>query len=46
MMLPIAKMLFASLNGVAICQTQNYPLRENERGYLGRYVDQPLFVDA
>lgn len=30
---------------VALCQTQNYPLRENERGYLGRYVDQPLAVD-
>lgn len=30
---------------VAICQTQTYPLKESLRGYLGRWVDQPLCVD-
>ena len=30
---------------LVISQCQFYPLREQERGYLGRYVDQPLFID-
>ena len=30
---------------LVISQCQFYPLREQERGYLGRYVDQPLFLD-
>ena len=29
---------------LVISQCQFYPLREQERGYLGRYVDQPLFI--
>ena len=30
---------------LVVCQCQFYPLREQQRGYLGRYVDQPLFLD-
>ena len=30
---------------LVVTQTQFYPLREQPRGYLGRYVNQPLMVD-
>ena len=30
---------------VVVVQTQFYPLREQARGYLGRYANQPLLVD-
>ena len=30
---------------LAICQKQNYLLREAETGLIGRYVDQPLCID-
>ena len=30
---------------LVISQCQFYPMREQQRGYLGRYVDQPLFLD-
>lgn len=42
----LAALALGAVDCVAICQTQNYPLRETERGYLGRYVDQPLCVDS
>lgn len=31
---------------LVVCQTQFYPTREQPRGYLGRYPDQPLLVDS
>lgn len=30
---------------LVVSQCEFYPLREQPRGYLGRYADQPLFVD-
>ena len=30
---------------LVLAQCEFYPLREQDRGYLHRYVDQPLFVD-
>ena len=30
---------------VVVSQCEFYPLREQPRGYLGRYVDQPLFLN-
>ena len=30
---------------LVVTQTQFYPLREQPRGYLGRYVNQPLMID-
>ena len=30
---------------LVLTQTQFYPLRERSRGYLGRYVDNPLCID-
>ena len=55
--LPCAAALFVALAAAAPCQSrvlpetlvlpqcEFYPLREQDRGYLYRYVDQPLFVD-
>ncbi len=30
---------------VVVCQNPGYPLVERNAGYLGRYVDQPLYLD-
>ena len=30
---------------VVVAETQLYPVREQERGYLGRYADLPLLFD-
>ena len=31
---------------LVVCQSVFYPIREQPRGYLGRYPDQPLLVDS
>lgn len=43
--LALAGLLAVASEPVIIVQTQFYPWREQARGYLGRYLNQPLLVD-
>ena len=44
----IIPLVFAATlgNPIVVTQWQYYPVREQARGYLGRYPDQPLVVDS
>ena len=47
-MTAIIPLMFAATlgNPIVVTQWQYYPVREQARGYLGRYPDQPLVVDS
>ena len=47
-MTPLIPLIFAATlsNPVVVSQWVFYPVREQARGYLGRYPDQPLLVDV
>ena len=47
-MTPLIPLIFAATlsNPIVVSQWVFYPVREQARGYLGRYPDQPLLVDV